>query len=148
MSNHEKGSSAGFTREEMTVAKNISLSRLAEYLGFHPVRCAGGTVHLQEHDSLVLFNDRTWYRYSKKGQINGGTTLDFVMEFGGARSLVEAVRMINEIFGSALPEPQPEKKSPGIAKKVEKEERDFFFRPGRRITAICMLTLSRHVDCL
>ena len=70
-----------FTQEEIDFAKGLSLSGIASYLGFNVIK-KGHVFCLQEMDSLVIFNDLTWKRFSNKGNITGGTTIDFVMEYG------------------------------------------------------------------
>lgn len=67
--------------EEIAYVKNLSLSQLASSLGYTVVK-TGAYYHLKEMDSLVIYNDRTWNRWSGKGKIKGGTTIDFLIEYG------------------------------------------------------------------
>lgn len=67
--------------EEIAYVKNLSLSQLASSLGYTVVK-TGAYYHLKEMDSLVIYNDRTWNRWSGKGNIKGGTTIDFLIEYG------------------------------------------------------------------
>lgn len=79
--------------EEIRRAKSVSLSGLARSLGYTPVRL-GSYQSLKEMDSLIIFNDRSWYRFSGKGNRAGGSQIDFMLEYGGASSVPEAVSMI------------------------------------------------------
>ncbi len=54
------------TDEEIAYVKNLSLSQLASSLGYTVVK-TGAYYHLKEMDSLVIYNDRTWNRWSSKG---------------------------------------------------------------------------------
>lgn len=70
-----------YTDEELAYVKNLSLTQLAGSLGYTVVK-TGAYYHLKEMDSLVIYNDRTWHRWSGKGNIKGGTTIDFLIEYG------------------------------------------------------------------
>ena len=70
-----------FSDNEINYVKSLSLTAIASGLGYTVVK--KGSLHsLKEMDSLMIYNDRTWYRWSGRGEKNGGSTIDFVIEFG------------------------------------------------------------------
>lgn len=70
-----------FTDEQIDFVKNISLTGLAESMGYTVIK--KGHYHvLKEMDSLTIYNDRTWYRWSQRGDKKGGSTIDFLIEYG------------------------------------------------------------------
>ena len=83
-----------YTNEERTKALNVSLTFLASSLGFTPIRI-GNYFSLKEMDSLRIYDDKTWYRWSGKGERKGGTQIDFMLEFGNCNSVPEAIKIIN-----------------------------------------------------
>ena len=70
------GNAIGYSTQERQEALCVSLCAVASSLGFTPVR-TGTHYSLKEMDSLVIYNDRTWNRCSGKGNITGGTQIDF-----------------------------------------------------------------------
>lgn len=90
-----------YTQEERQEALNLSLTSLAVSLGYTPVQ-TGSHYHLKEMDSLVIYNDRTWNRWSGKGNITGGTTIDFMMAFGDASNAAEAINKLLELNGKDI----------------------------------------------
>lgn len=74
---------ARFTGEQIAQAKEASLTALAAQYGYHPVRVGNHLFTLKEHDSIRIYNDRTWYRWSKAGSRGeaGGSQIDFLMQF-------------------------------------------------------------------
>ena len=103
-----------YTNEERERVLNISLTSLASHLGYTPVR-AGAHYILKEMDSLVIYNDRSWNRWSGKGYITSGSQIDFMLEFGNAESVPDAVNKLLDFMGdgvmevSRTEEPDPEK---------------------------------------
>lgn len=81
------------TRAEIEAAKNISLTSLASSMGYTVVK-KGVHYSLKEMDSVMIYDDRSWKRWSEKGIITGGTSIDFMMAFGGADTMEEAVQDI------------------------------------------------------
>ncbi len=84
-----------YTMEERTAALGTSLSYIAAYLGFTVVR-KGVHQSLKEMDSLIIYHDRTYNRFSGK-TLHGhpsGTTIDFMLEFGGCEIVPEAIHKI------------------------------------------------------
>ena len=70
-----------FNDEEINFVKSLSLTSIASRLGYTVIR--KGKLHsLKEMDSLMIYNDRTWYRWSGRGEKTGGSTIDFIIEFG------------------------------------------------------------------
>ena len=55
----------------------IDLVSLAERLGYTPQRIGAGKHNLKEMDSLVIYNRKTWYRFSGKGNRTGGNQIIF-----------------------------------------------------------------------
>ncbi|WP_294360976.1 DUF3991 domain-containing protein, partial [uncultured Clostridium sp.] len=62
------------------------------------IRKIGSHYGLKEMDSLVIYNDRSWYRWSQQGNRTGGSQIDFLMEFGGF-SMVESVHKLLYLQG-------------------------------------------------
>ena len=60
----------------------IDLVSLAERFGYTPQRIGAGKHNLKEMDSLVIYNRKTWYRFSGKGNRTGGNQIIFAEEFG------------------------------------------------------------------
>jgi hypothetical protein len=94
----ETGRVISYTAEDRAAALEVSLCSIASKLGYTPIR-SGVHYTLKEMDSLIIYNDRTWHRWSKKGNINGGTQIDFLMEFGGAPSAQEAIKELLDFRG-------------------------------------------------
>lgn len=94
-----------FTEEQMSQAKQTSLTELAAYFGYHPVPVGNQLYTLQEHDSIRIYNDRTWCRWSRKDSRgeNGGSQIDFLMNFCNISSFSEAVRILLEFQGITDP---------------------------------------------
>lgn len=91
--NKKTGKAYGYTQAERDKATSVSLIALASSLGYTPIRM-GNTFTLKEFDSVRIYNDATWYRWSGKGNKTGGSQIDFLMEFGGASSAVDAIEML------------------------------------------------------
>lgn len=81
-----------YTDEEIETVKKYSLSHIAQSLGYTVVR-KGNLFSLKEMDSLMIYEDKTWYRWSRK---MGGDNIKFVQEFKGC-SFEEAVKYIMDI---------------------------------------------------
>lgn len=90
-----------YTQEERQEVLSLSLTSLARSLGFTPVQ-KGSHFQLKEMDSLIIYNDRTWNRWSGKGNITGGTTIDFMMAFGGVDNAAEAINKLLELNGKDI----------------------------------------------
>ena len=95
------GEAIGYSSEERQEALSVSLTAVASAMGYTPVR-QGRHYSLKEMDSLVIYNDRSWRRWSDKGQINGGTQIDFLMEFGDAPNAVVAIKELLGFKGTHI----------------------------------------------
>lgn len=91
--NRKTGKALGYTQEDRIKATSVSLIALASSLGYTPVR-VGKYYSLKEFDSVIIYNDATWYRWSGNGKVHGGSQIDFMLEFGPAESAVEAIDML------------------------------------------------------
>lgn len=118
-----------FSAEQIAQAKETSLTELAEYYGYHTKHVGNQLYTLQEHDSLRIYNDRTWYRWSRAGMHgeNGGSQIDFLIQFCGVGSVQDAIRTLLEFQGVSadpeLPEQQRWEKPlhrAGQKKEIEK----------------------------
>lgn len=87
-----------FTNEELQQAKETSLTALAQAMGYTVKRIGTHHYTIKEMDSIVIYDDRTWNRFSKVGNINGGSQIDFLMEFAGC-NMVEAVHKLLNFQG-------------------------------------------------
>lgn len=95
----------------------VPILTVAQDMGFTPVK-DGNFYSLKEHDSVKFYPDNSYYRFSTG---KGGSTVDFVMEFGGYSSK-EAIRtlkdqyvggrydVIHAVREEGTPIPVPEKK--------------------------------------
>jgi hypothetical protein len=73
-----------FTERELEKAKSVDLKAVAAGMGY-TVRRIGSLYTIQEMDSIRIYPDNHWYRWSGKSRtgITGGSQIDFVMEFAG-----------------------------------------------------------------
>lgn len=94
-----------YSKEERDAALTVSLTSLARSLGYTPIR-TGAHYSLKEMDSIVIYNDATWYRWSGKGRINSGSQIDFLMEFGNVCSVPEAINYLLSFKGERIQEIQ------------------------------------------
>lgn len=126
------------TDEQIAYVKNLSLSQLASSLGYTVVK-TGAYYHLKEMDSLIIYNDRTWNRWSGKGNIKGGTTIDFLIEYGNlsinpSRNIfTEAVHYLLEYSGYKNLSPAEIKKA-AKEKPQEKKEEKVMIMPEKNPT--------------
>lgn len=73
-----------FTEEELQIAKSVDLTAVAASLGY-TVKRVGKYYTLKEMDSIRIYNNSHWYRWSRqydKGS-NGGSQIDFLRIFEG-----------------------------------------------------------------
>lgn len=92
-----------YTPEERQKALEVSLTSLASSLGFTPIR-SGSHFILKEMDSLVIYNDKSWHRWSGRGNITGGSQIDFLLEFGNIATVPEAIQELLAFKGEAVQE--------------------------------------------
>ena len=95
----DMGNPVGYSAEERDKALTVSLCSIASSLGYTPFR-TGRHYSLKEMDSLIIYNDRTWNRWSGKGNITGGTQIDFLMAFGGIDTPQRAIKWLLDFKGS------------------------------------------------
>ncbi|MFR5393486.1 MAG: DUF3991 domain-containing protein [Roseburia faecis] len=95
----DRGNPVGYSQDERDEALTVSLCAVASSLGYNPVR-SGGHYSLKEMDSVIIYNDKTWNRWSGKGNITGGTQLDFLMAFGGIDTPQQAIKWLLDFKGS------------------------------------------------
>lgn len=95
----ETGKPIAYSPEERNEALDVSLVAVASSLGFTPVR-QGRHYSLKEMDSLVIYNDRSWNRWSGRGNITGGSQIDFLLEFGSVNTVPEAINSLLALKGT------------------------------------------------
>ena len=87
-----------YTQQDKENALQTSLTSLASRLGYTPKR-VGRYYTLKEMDSVRIYNDRTWYRWSNSGTRTGGTQIDFLLEFGNVNTVPEAIHELLNLQG-------------------------------------------------
>lgn len=88
-----------FTEEELALAKQVDLCRVAEHLGY-TVKRIGNYHTLKEMDSIRIYDRSHWCRFSRwydKGE-NGGSQIDFLRVFAGM-DVKEAVFWLLDFAG-------------------------------------------------
>ena len=88
-----------FTAEELALAKQVDLCRVAEHLGY-TVKRIGQYHTLKEMDSIRIYDRSHWCRFSRrhdKGE-NGGSQIDFLRVFAGL-DVKEAVFWLLDFAG-------------------------------------------------
>lgn len=88
-----------FTAEELDIAKQVDLCRVAEHLGY-TVKRIGKYHTLKEMDSIRIYDRSHWCRFSRrydKGE-NGGSQIDFLRVFAGM-DVKEAVFWLLDFVG-------------------------------------------------
>lgn len=133
-----------YTDEERKKALQVSLTSLASSLGYTPVR-QGAHYSLKEMDSLVIYNDRSWNRWSQKGSITGGSQIDFMMAFGGAASVPEAIQKLLEFKGERIAESSLQENT---SEEVKKQDREFVLpeKNGNYRRLYAYLTQTRGIS--
>lgn len=143
-----------YTAEERSLALDTSLTALAASMGYTPAR-SGSHYYLKEMDSLIIYNDKSWKRWSEKGIRNGGTQIDFLLEFGNISSVPEAINYLLAFAGKESVEARNNHTAENSAAQIrpdrEKEKREFVLpeknRDCRRLYAYLIKTrgLSEQV---
>ena len=88
-----------FTADELALAKQVDLCRVAEHSGY-TVKRIGNYRTLKEMDSIRIYNRSHWCRFSRrydKGE-NGGSQIDFLRVFAGL-DVKEAVFWLLDFAG-------------------------------------------------
>ena len=120
-----------FTGNELMMAKSVDLVSVAEHLGYTPVK-VGRYYSLKEMDSIRIYNRKNWYRWSGKGTKNGGSQIDFLMEFGGM-DIKEAIFWLLDFAGykrDGYERAQPELKHQ--VQEVQREKKEFILPTAHR----------------
>lgn len=82
--------------------KSIPIVSIAEQMGFCAVR-KGRYYSLKEHDSVIIDADKNCFwrnsKFSKGVKGGAGSTIDFVMEFGGESDHKKAMRKLAVMYG-------------------------------------------------
>lgn len=88
-----------FTKSELEMAKSVDLKTVASAMGY-TVKRIGSLYTIKEMDSIRIYPDNHWYRWSGKSNtgITGGSQIDFVMEFGGM-DIKDAVAYLLDFSG-------------------------------------------------
>mgnify|MGYP000068450662 CR=1 FL=1 len=88
-----------FTKNELEMAKSVDLKSVAANMGY-TIKRIGNLYTIKEMDSIRLYPDNHWYRWSGKSNtgITGGSQIDFMMEFGGM-DIKEAVAYLLDYSG-------------------------------------------------
>lgn len=97
----EDGNVSSYSEADRNRALQVSLTSLAASLGFTVIR-SGNHYSLKEMDSLIIYNDKSWNRWSGKGSRTGGSQIDFLMEFGGIDSVPEAIAYLLQFNGERI----------------------------------------------
>ena len=114
-----------FTEEEMQAARDVSVTELAEALGY-TVKRVGTRYHSAlEMDSLMIKDDRTWRRYSNGKHGDSITFVEVFME----KPFPEAVRFLLAFSGKARDSPDRADVPSRPAKKKEPPKQTPFSLP-------------------
>jgi len=129
---------AAFTEEEYAIAKSVDLVRLAEEMGYQTKR-VGSKYSLKSMDSVIIFDRRTWYRYSESV---GGSQIDFLMYFSGME-FKEAVNFLLEHEGYHKGEEITEEWKEKLERRRKAEVREIlekraFVLPDQALDSRCM----------
>ena len=120
-----------YTDDEIAIAKNVDLVQVAKDFGY-TVKKRGRHHTIKEMDSIIIYNRRSWCRWSRRGQDReaGGTQIDFLRVFAGLE-FADAVGWLLDFAGyrknSDLSKNVELK---NIAPKEEKRERKEFVLPA------------------
>ena len=114
-----------FTEEELALAKQVDLCRVAEHLGY-TVKRIGQYHTLKEMDSIRIYNRSHWCRFSRryeKGE-NGGSQIDFLRVFAGM-DVKEAVFWLLDFAGYRRQESVRDIKNLAPAEEKEEQRKPF-----------------------
>ena len=91
-----------YTQEERErVKSDVSLTALASSMGFTVIQ-KGAYYSIKEMDSIIIYDDRSWKRFSNKGSINGGSQIDFELAFGESQTVPEAIHRLLEFMNDPV----------------------------------------------
>lgn len=116
-----------FTKNELEMAKSVDLKAVASSMGY-TVKRIGSLYTIREMDSIRIYPDNHWYRWSGKSStgITGGSQIDFMMEFGGM-DIVEAVAYLLDFSGHGRD--MATRTEAGVS-AVKKEHKPFLLPPS------------------
>lgn len=103
-----------YTKQDKELALQTSLTQLVSSMGF-TLKKTGRTSYIKEMDSCVIFNDHSWSRFSKH---EGGTQIDFLLKYGKAKTVPEAIHQLLEFQGLS-----PENRIVNFSNNAEINER-------------------------
>ena len=119
-----------YTDEEIEIAKNVDLVEVAKHFGY-TVRRRGHNHTIKEMDSMIIYNRRSWCRWSRRGQDkeSGGSQIDFLRVFAGLE-FADAVGWLLDFAGyQKRSHVSKSVELKNIAPKEEKRERKIFTLP-------------------
>lgn len=129
-----------FTAEELVLAKQVDLCRVAEHLGY-TVKRIGQYHTLKEMDSIRIYDRSHWCRFSRrhdKGE-NGGSQIDFLRVFAGL-DVKEAVFWLLDFAGYHRGgETSGRFRMPFHAGRKRRRKSRLFCRSHRAATHICTI---------
>lgn len=114
-----------FTADELALAKQVDLCRVAEHLGY-TVKRIGKYHTLKEMDSIRIYDRSHWCRFSRRhdrGE-NGGSQIDFLRVFAGM-DVKEAVFWLLDFAGYRRQENVREVRNLVPAKEKEEKKKPF-----------------------
>lgn len=119
-----------FTTEELEIAKSTDLCDVASSLGY-TVRRIGHYHTLKEMESIRIYNQKSWFRWSREHESSGrgGSQIDFLNTFAGMGTK-EAVFWLLDFAGYrqlSVGDKKPELKHQ--VKQVQQEEKREFVLP-------------------
>lgn len=125
------------------IKHNVSILSVAKDMGFTPKQI-GGYYTLKEHDSVRIYPDtNSFNRFSSSV---GGSTIDFVMHFGGysAKEAIQRLKdqYVGNRFNSLQPPDPVQSTPPAEPKKFELPEK----AEGKYARAFAYLTKTRCLD--
>ena len=114
-----------FTADELALAKQVDLCRVAEHLGY-TVKRIGKYHTLKEMDSIRIYDRSHWCRFSRRydrGE-NGGSQIDFLRVFAGM-DVKEAVFWLLDFAGYRRQESVRNIQNLAPAREKEEEPKPF-----------------------
>ena len=135
-----------FSEEELMAAKEADLCEVARQLGY-TVKKKGNYHTLAEMDSIMIYNRRSWCRWSRiteKGE-NGGSQIDFLRVFAGME-VKDAVFWLLDFTGyqSFMPERKKIPLQNHLAGHIEKPKKPFLLPVPARNNDILFRYLTKE----
>lgn len=121
-----------YTEEEIEIAKNVDLVKVAEKLGYTTGK--KGRYHtITEMDSIRIHDRKSWCRWSRHGdkENGGGSQIDFLRVFAGLE-FTEAVAWLLDFAGyRKMPAMSKSPELTNLAPKEEKKTKKKFELPPK-----------------